>query len=86
MISLAQCASIAELASSELIVGVVPSDRHNRILSTYLLSKSPSQKTLVDMIVSDLRSFLDIGLQSCAADLLIVLRLLLSKPEEAEAA
>ena len=80
MMSVAQCALTA-LASDELIVGVTPTERHRKLLASYLLSAWRGPAGVRNMIVFDLRCFLDLGVSSRAADLLIVLRLFLSGKE-----
>lgn len=74
MITLAQCVVFAGLSSKEMILGATPSARHNSLLSSYLLNLDRGPVAVRDMIVADLRSFLDLGARQRAADLLIVLR------------
>ncbi|MFZ3179721.1 MAG: hypothetical protein WBO09_15310 [Methylocystis silviterrae] len=78
MISVTQCAEFSGLAPNEMILGVTPSSRHHSLFASYLLNKERSPAAIRDMIISDLRSFLDLGAAQRAADLLIVLRLFLS--------
>ena len=78
MISVTQCAESSGLAPNELILGVTPSSRHHSLLASYLFNRERSPAALRDMIISDIRSFLDLGAKQRAADLLIVLRLFLS--------
>lgn len=78
MITVSECAAFAGLASNELVLGSVPSAKHRLLLSGYLLNLHRGPRTVRDMIVSDMRGFLDLGVTSRAADLLIVLRMFLS--------
>lgn len=83
MITVTQCAALAGLASSEMVLGVTPSAKHHSLLASYLLNLGRGLVAVRTMIVSDLRSFLDLGASRRAADLLIVLRFFLSKHPEA---
>jgi hypothetical protein len=78
MISVSECAALAGLASNELVLGAVPSVRHRHLLSSYLFNSPLGLDVVRGMIVADLRGFLDLGVPARAADLLIVLRLLLT--------
>jgi hypothetical protein len=79
MISVSQCAAYAELASSELFVGPALSDKHYFLLESYLLNLKRGGIAVRNMICADLRAFLDLGAHERAADMLLVLRLFLSK-------
>jgi hypothetical protein len=83
MISVSQCADYAGLDASELLIGITPSARHHVLLGSYLLNLRRGAAMLRDMIRDDLRAFIDLGADKRAADLLIVLRLLLSHYPEA---
>lgn len=83
MIALRKCTAYAGLSSNEMFIGVTPSARHGQLLSSYLLNLKRGPPEVRDMIVADLRCFLDIGAQYRAADLLIVLRRFLSDYPEA---
>jgi hypothetical protein len=83
MISVSECAAEAGLASNELVLGAVPSARHDSLLSSYLLNSHRGLDAVRAMIVADLRRFLDLGVPARAADLLIVLRLLLTDHPQA---
>jgi hypothetical protein len=83
MISVSECAAEAGLASNELVLGSVPSGRHDSLLSSYLLNSHRGLDAVRAMIVADLRRFLDLGVPARAADLLIVLRLLLTDHPQA---
>lgn len=83
MITFAQCAAFAGLFSNEMILGATPSGRHYSLLASYLLNLGRGPVAVRDMIVSDLRSFLNLGATQRAADLLIVLRIFLSEYPQA---
>jgi hypothetical protein len=83
MITAAQCAAYAGLESSELLLGATPSERHYSLLASYLLNLQRGVLPVRDMIVADLRAFIDLGARQRAADLLLVLRLFLSAYPEA---
>lgn len=74
MITLAQCTSFAALAPNEIVLGPTPSAKHHLLLTSYLLNLKRGQEVVRDMMVSDLRRWLDLGAVQRAADLLIVLR------------
>jgi hypothetical protein len=79
MISVSECAAHAGLASNELVLGAIPSAKHRSLLDSYLLSSHRGLDTVRDMIVADLRGFLDLGAPTGAADMLIVLRMLFTE-------
>jgi len=80
MITLKRCASLAGLNPDALVVGVAPAARHHTLLKSYqLLNLHHGRVGVRRMIVRDLLSCLDIGALSCAADLVVVLRLFLSE-------
>jgi hypothetical protein len=83
MITVSQCAAQAGLASNELVLGAIPSCEHDALLESYLLNGHRGLDAVRSMIVADLRGFLDLGVTARAADLLIVLRLLLTAHPEA---
>ena len=78
MITLTQCAAFAGFTGNELVLGVSPSAKHQLLLSSYLVHLGRGQAAVREIIVADLRIFLDLGVSQRAADLLIVLRLFLS--------
>jgi hypothetical protein len=78
MITLTQCAAFAGLTANEFVLGVSPSAKHQLPLSSYLVHLGRGQAAVREIIVADLRIFLDLGVSQRAADLLIVLRLFLS--------
>lgn len=79
MISLNECAAIAGLRPRELVLGVAVSERHHRMLSNYLLNVKRGAAVVCAIIVADMRGYRDLGALQKSADLLIVLRLFLSK-------
>jgi hypothetical protein len=83
MISVSECAAEVGLASNELVLGAVPSAMHDSLLTSYLLNSHRGLDAVRAMIVADLRRFLDLGVPARAADLLIVLRLLLTDHPQA---
>lgn len=83
MLTLKQCAAFTGLAPWEMIDGANPSAKHNSLLSAYLLNLDKGPGAVREMIVDDIRTWLDLGAQEQAADLLLVLRRLLSDYPEA---
>jgi hypothetical protein len=83
MITLAQCTSFAALAPNEIVLGPTPCAKHHLLLTSYLLNMKRGPEVVRDMMVSDLRRWLDLGAVQGAADLLIVLRLFLFDYPEA---
>jgi hypothetical protein len=71
-----RCAELAGLRSHELVLGVSPSDKHERMLARY--RRAVSLETARGRVVADIRSAVQIGAARRAADLLIVLRCLLA--------
>jgi hypothetical protein len=69
--------------SNEIIAGVAaPSARHQSLLALYLLNSRRGPAAVRDLIVSDLRGYLDLGVKRKVADLLIVLRFFLAQHPE----
>ncbi len=83
MITLEECAKFAALETNELFMGAVLSTRHQSLLSSYLLNLRRGPSTVRKMIVSDIRAAIDLGASKYAADLVLVLRMFLSKHTEA---
>ena len=83
MITLVQCADFTGLATNEMILGATPSAQHRVLLSGYLLNLWRGPINVREMIVADIRLWLDLGRLNAAADLLIVLRQFLSDYPEA---
>jgi hypothetical protein len=83
MITLEQCTASAGLAPNEIVLGSTPSAKHRSLLASYLLNLKRGPEGVRDMMVSDLRCWLDLGVVQQAADSLIVLRQYLSDYPEA---
>lgn len=83
VITISQCLDFADLSPNEIILGPPLTDRHYALLSSYRLNLARGAIAVRDMIIADLRSFLDLGARQRAADLLVVLRLFLSRHPEA---
>jgi hypothetical protein len=83
MITLEQCTAFAALAPNEIVLRSTPSAKHRSLLASYLLNLKRGPESVRDMMVSDLRCWLDLGAVQQAADLLIVLRQYLSEYPEA---
>ncbi|MBM3551735.1 MAG: polysaccharide deacetylase [Alphaproteobacteria bacterium] len=69
-----RCAELAGLRSHELVLGVSPSDEHERMLARY--RRAVSLDAARGRVVADIRSAVKRGAARRAADLLIVLRCL----------
>jgi hypothetical protein len=82
-ITVGECAALSGLGSDEIWLGVSPTPIHDSIVASYLLHKKRGWDVVRDMIVADIRASIDLGASNLAADLLIVLRLFLSKRFEA---
>lgn len=74
---IARCAEIAGLAPYEIMLGVSPSEKHERMLAKYRRARR-SVAVARAKIVADLRAAILRGACSEAADLLIVLRRLMA--------
>jgi hypothetical protein len=83
MITLEECAKFAALETNELFTGAVLSTRHRSLLSSYLLNLKRGPSAVRRMIVCDIRAAIDLGASRYAADLVLVLRMFLSKNTEA---
>lgn len=77
MITLSQCLDFTGLASDEMFLGASLAPRHHALLLSYLLNLDRGAIAVREMIIADLRSFLDVGARLRAADALLVLRLFL---------
>jgi hypothetical protein len=86
MISLKQCAEFAGLAADEAYVCAAPSLRHRALLASYLLNLHRGAAEVRQLIVADLRGYLDLGASQGAADAMAVLRLFLSEYPEGRCA
>lgn len=83
MITLEECVQFAALETNELFTGAVLSSRHQSLLSSYRLNLKRGPSAVRKMIVSDIRAAVDLGASKYAADLVLVLRMFLSKHTEA---
>lgn len=83
MITISQCLDFTSLAPNEIILGASLGPRHQRLLSSYLLNLDRGATAVRDMIIADLRSFLDVGARQRAADQLLVLRIFLAEYPQA---
>jgi hypothetical protein len=83
MISLEECAEFAAFETNELFTGALLSGRHRSLLSSYLMNLWRGPIAVRRMIVGDIRAAIDLGASRYAADLVLVLRLFLSKHPEA---
>lgn len=72
-----RCVDVAGLAPHEIVLGVSPSKKHERMLANYRRSRRSSAVARVK-IVADLRAAVRRGASAEAADLLLVLRRLLA--------
>lgn len=81
MLSVSECRMRAGLESHEVVLGASPSPRHETLLASYLLNVKKGERFVLEMIVADLRAFLDLGAPDSAGDVFVVLRLFLeSRP------
>jgi hypothetical protein len=71
---LSKCISITGLRPNELILGVTPSERHERLLASYQFAEMLGGGELRSALVEDIRAALETFAFEHAADLLIVLR------------
>jgi hypothetical protein len=69
--------------SNEIMSKVRPSERHDALLSSYLLGLGHGPTAVRDLIVADLDGFLDLGATRRAADQLVVLRAFMAQYPEA---
>lgn len=72
-----RCVDVAGLAPHEIVLGVSPGKKHERMLANYRRSRRSSAVARVK-IVADLRAAVRRGAAAEAADLLLVLRRLLA--------
>jgi hypothetical protein len=74
MLTLSQLAAATGFSTNEFVMGVSPSARHRTLLDSYLMNLDRGPAAVHDMMVADLRRWVDLGAMSRAADLVIVLR------------
>lgn len=78
-----RCAAIAGLRGHEIVLGVIPSDKHERMLARY--RRAAPNDAARKRLVAEIRDAVDVGASLRAADLLIVLRRLLADGDYSEA-
>jgi hypothetical protein len=71
---LSKCKSFAGLRPNELILGVAPSERHERLLASYQFVEMCGGENMQSALVDDIRAAVATFALKHAADLLIVLR------------
>jgi hypothetical protein len=79
LLAIRDCRKLTGLLSREVLLGVSPSPRHRATLRGYLRLCHGNAREVQDVLVHDLRSYLEIGARHFAADQLIVLRIFLSE-------
>ncbi len=83
MRTLEETRSATGLQSEEIIVGARETDALRARLQSYLANVWRGADVVRDLIVADIRTALDLGVQERAGDLLLVLRLFLTDHEAA---
>ena len=78
LVGIKECRKLIGLRCREILLGVSPSPRHRATLRGYLRLCHGNVREVQDVIIHDLRSYLEIGARHFAADQLIVLRLFLA--------
>lgn len=63
--------------------GVAPSGAHERALAGYLLNHHRGVAAIRDILVADIRAYVDLGQSRAAVDLMVVLKMLLARWPEA---
>ena len=71
------------LRSEEIIVGATETEALRATLSSYLSNLWRGSDVVRELIVADIRTALDLGVQDRAGDLLLVLRLFLTEHADA---
>jgi len=79
MITMKECVALAGLKSGELVIGASVSCKHKKMLSSYPFALPLGATKVCGIILADIRGYIELGVSERAADLLIVLRLFLSK-------
>jgi hypothetical protein len=83
MRSLEDTRSATGLRSEEIIVGAAETDALRATLKSYLSNLWRGSDVVRELIVADIRTALDLGVQERAGDLLLVLRLFLTEHADA---
>ncbi len=78
LVGIKMCRRLTGLSGREIILGVDPSPRHRSTLRGYVRLCHGDARKVQEILVHDLRSYLEIGARRFAADQLIVLRLFLA--------
>jgi len=73
-----ECRKLTGLSGYETLLGVSPSPRHRATLRGYLRLCRGNVREVREVLIHDLRSYLEIGARHFAADQLIVIRLFLA--------
>lgn len=76
--SLAHCAAVAGLQPHEMVAGVMPTAKHERMFQRY---RCQSSATAQGRLVAEIRDALAIGAATRAGDLLILLRWAIATPQ-----
>ena len=84
MVSLRECAAISGLSHAELVElhclePILRRKARRKLLSTYLTNIDRGAEAVCGLLLADLHGCLDLGARRRAADLLIVMRLLLAE-------
>ena len=77
--SVKQCRRLTGLSGHEILLGPGLSPRHHATLRRYFRRCHGDSREVQEMLIHDLRSYLEIGARGFAADQLIVLRLFLAQ-------
>jgi hypothetical protein len=83
MRTLEETRSATGLRWEEIIVGATETEALRATLKSYLSNSWRGSEVVRDLIVADIRTALDLGVQERAGDLLLVLRLFLTDHAEA---
>lgn len=76
MILVPDCTTLAD-ACDDQIVDVQPSARHRSLLTSYLLNSDRGHAFVLEMMINDIHSFMDLGAMQQAADVAVALQLFL---------
>ncbi len=79
---LSRCAEICGLKATEIILGAKPGPQHRRLVARYRSFVVGGRPYLYARIVADIRAALEICAMQQAADLFVVLRLLVGSSEQ----
>ena len=83
MRTLKETRSATGLRSEEIIVGAAETEALRATLSSYLSNLWRGPEVVRELIVADIRTALDLGVQDRAGDLFLILRLFLTNHAEA---